>query len=80
MITLKSFIQENTVSISDKAKVAGEMAKEQDRLFAESKKIGEEMIELQKKFESDMRKLSNEQEKIAQRLAAINDTMKALLK
>ena len=80
MITLKSFINEGSVSISDKAKVAGELSREQDRLFADSKRIADEMIDLQKKFETDMRKLSNEQEKIAQQLAAINDTLKALVK
>lgn len=61
--------------ISDKAKAIHELAKEMDKLLEDSQRINLAMQNCTNAYLLNMRKHSNSQEVISQKLAALQDTI-----
>ncbi len=81
MTTLKDLTEDSTkITLSDKGRVISELSKEQDALYAESRKLYQESAKLTEEYQATMRKISNQQDKIAQKLAAISDQMNKMIK
>jgi CHASE3 domain sensor protein len=63
------------VTISDKARLIGELQREYDAVLADSEKVTEEIKALTAAFQVELRKLSNKQVANSEKLAALQDTI-----
>lgn len=68
------------VSLSDKSKSISELVKSQQELFAESQEIFAQITALATKYQADLRELTKKQSAIAQKAAAIDETLFKLVK
>lgn len=75
-----SEIKQTEVSLSDKGKSISELVKAQQELFTESQQIFAEITALATKYQSDLRELTKKQSAIAQKAAAIDETLFKLVK
>ena len=77
---LQSILEQSDISISDKGKAIAALINSQDKLFSESQEIHKQITDLNLEYQKKMRELSNKQEAITEKLAAVSESLQKLVR
>ena len=75
-----SEIKQTTVTLNDQSRAISELVIAQNKLYAESQEIYKEILNLGKKYQEDLKELTDKQSVIAEKAAAIDVTLHKLVK
>jgi hypothetical protein len=75
-----SEINQTTATLNDQSRAISELVVAQNKLYVESQEIYQEILNLGKKYQEDLKKLTDKQSIIAEKSAAIDEMLLKLVK